>query len=169
MVCCYLCVRYLIGTSLDFVVVYRGRCDFVERRKNRTVRFSLHQSSLKSLFLACDSFYLHVCIFILRTPYPLLHTRSHLMCCIFSVILFVRTSLVLACPIHTFLLRYSVVPLCVLVVLSHHLSLMVTKPPFALMFVFVLLARAQQLTDLSFWSPPRGGFLTIAPSTRRTD
>ena len=134
-VCCYLCSQYLIGTSLDFVVVYRGCCDFVEGRENRTVWFSLHQSLLKSSFLACDLFYLRVCVFILRTLYPSLCTRSCLVCCVFSVVLFVRTSLMLACPICTFLFRYSVVPLCVLVVLSHRLSLTVTKPPFALVFV----------------------------------
>ena len=125
-VCCNLCSRYLIGTSLDFVVVYRGHCNFVERGKNHTVRFSLHQFSLKFPFLACDSFYLHVCIFLLCTSYPSLRTCLHHACCIFSVF-FARTSLVLACPIRTFLLRYSVVLLCVLVIPHHCLSLMVTR------------------------------------------
>ena len=141
-VCCNLCSWYLIGTSLDFVVVYRGRCNFVEGRENCTVWFSLHQFLLKFLFLACDSFYLCVCVFPLCTSYPLLCTRSRLVCCIFSVFLFTRTLLVLTCPICTFLLRYSVVSLCVLVIPSYHLSLTVTKPPFTLVFVFVLLACA---------------------------
>ena len=61
-VCCSLCSQYLIGTSLDFVVVYRGRCNFVERRENRTIRFSCHQFSLKFPFLACDLFYLRICV-----------------------------------------------------------------------------------------------------------
>ena len=95
-VCCYLCSRYLIGTSLDFIIVYRVRCNFVERRENHTVRFSLHQFSLKFPFLACDSFYLRVRVFILRTSYPLLRTRSRLACCVFFVVFLARTSLVLA-------------------------------------------------------------------------
>ena len=141
-VCCNLCSWYLIGTSLDFVVVYRGCCNFVEERENCTVQFSLHQFSLKFPFLTCNSFYLCVCVFLLHTLYPSLHTRSHLTCCVSSVVFFACTSLVLAWPIRMFLLHYSVVLSCVLVVLSHCLSLMVTKPLFALVFVFVLLAHA---------------------------
>ena len=142
MVYCRLCSWHLIGTSLDFVVVYRGHCNFVERRENLTVQFSLHQFLLKFLFLTCDLFYLCVCVFLLRTLYPLLRTRLHLTCCVFSVFFFAHTSLVLACPIRTFLLCYSVVSLCVLVVPLYRLSLTVTKPLFTLMFVFVLLACA---------------------------
>ena len=32
-VCCNLCSWYLIGTSLDFIVVYRGHCNFVKGEK----------------------------------------------------------------------------------------------------------------------------------------
>ena len=138
---CSLCSWYLIGTSLDFVVVYRGHCNFVERRENHTVWFSLHQILLKLLFFICVSFCLHPHVFPPCTLYPSLRTCSHLACCVYFIFLLACTSLMLTCPIHTFLLHYSVV-LCVLVILYHHLSLMVTKPLFALMFVFVLLACA---------------------------
>ena len=156
---CSLCLRYLIGTSLDFIVVYRVHCNFVERRENRTVRFSLHQFSLKFLFLACNSFYLHVCVFLLRTSYPSLCTHSCLACCVFSIFFFTHTSLMLACPICMFLLHYSVVSLCVLVILSYRLSLTVTKSPFALMFVlFCWLTPSDQQTyhhHLSFLAGPQ--------------
>ena len=144
-VCCNLCSWYLIGTSLDFVVVYRGHCNFVKRRKNRTIWFSLYQISLKLLFLVCISFCLCPRIFPPHTWYPSLCTCLHLMCCVYFIFLLTCTLLVLACPIRMFLLRYSVVPSCVLAVSYCRLSFMVTEPRSHLC-LFCLLALSDRLT-----------------------
>ena len=53
------------------VVVYRSCCNFVGRRENHTVWFSLHQFSLKLSFLVCVSFCLCPCIFFTSYLVPL--------------------------------------------------------------------------------------------------
>ena len=81
---CSLCLLCLIGTSLDFVVVYRSHCNFVGRRENHTIWFSLHQFLLKFLFLVCDLFCLHPCVFhfISRPP---CHTLACISCAAYSL------------------------------------------------------------------------------------